>query len=778
MPNILWFKDISKNDVPIVGGKGASLGEMYNANLPVPPGFCITVDAYKKFLHDAGIDDPIYKLLNSLDVENQEALNQASEKVQDLILESEMPDSIKKDITYAYNNLNVDMEVFKLATKETIDLIKSGRDLPYVAVRSSATAEDTAEASFAGQNITYLNIKGSEEVVKAVRKCWASLFTPRSIYYRVKNNFDHSKVFISVIIQKMVNSYASGVMFTINPSTNNENEIMIDAGLGLGEAVVSGSITPDEYLVDKNTLQIKEKKINKQEWLLTRDMNLGKTIKKTVFNSEQEKQKINDADIIKLARYAKQIEDHYKSQQDIEYAIENNKIYIVQSRPVTALKIEKQEVKQDFKDKEVILQGLAASPHVGSGPVKIVNNINDLIKIQKGDILVAKMTNPDYVTAMKKVNGIITDEGGTTCHAAIVGRELGVPVVVGTQHATKVLKENDLVTVDGVNGKVYKGRLEISQPIQEEKEKIIEENIQTVTEVKVNIDMPDLIEEAIKTNADGVGLLRCEFMLSKNKEHPSYLIKNGRKNELVNILYNDIIKIAQAFKNKPVWYRTSDFRTDEYKDLIGGNDEPVEENPMLGWHGIRRSLDQPEFLKAEFEAIKKVHDSGFTNVGVMLPMVISVDEIKKAKELLNEVGLEPLEEIEFGIMIETPAAVQIIKEICEEGIDFISIGSNDLTQFTLALDRNNANVQDLFSELHPAVLRQITHVIRVCHEYNVETSICGQAGSNEEMAEFLVKSGIDSISANIDAVSKIRRTVAKVEKKLLLGVARKDFSYL
>jgi len=775
MPNILWFKDISKNDISIVGGKGANLGEMYNINLPVPPGFCITVDAYKKFLQHTGIDEPIYKLLNSLDVENQESLNQASEKVQDLILESEIPNDIKKDITYAYNNLNVDMEIFKLATKETIDLIKSGRDLPYVAVRSSATAEDTAEASFAGQNVTYLNIKGSEEVIKAVRKCWASLFTPRSIYYRVKNNFPHDKVFISVIIQKMVNSSSSGVVFTINPSTNNENEIVIEAGFGLGEAVVSGSITPDEYIVDKSTTQIKEKKINKQEWLLTRDINLGKTIKKTIFNSEQEKQKINDADIIKLARYAKQIEDHYKSQQDIEYAIENNKIYIVQSRPVTALKITK-EVSQDFKDKEVILQGLAASPHIGSGPVKIVNNINDLVKIQKGDVLVAKMTNPDYVTAMKKVNGIITDEGGTTCHASIVGRELGVPVVVGTQNATKILKENEIVTVDGINGKVYKGKLEISQPI--EKENIIEENIETVTEVKVNIDMPDLLEQAIATNADGVGLLRCEFMLSKNKEHPSYLIKNGRKDELVNILYNDIIKIAQAFKNKPVWYRTSDFRTDEYKDLIGGSEEPIEENPMLGWHGIRRSLDEPQFLKAEFEAIKKVHDSGYTNVGVMLPMVISVDEIKKAKELLNEIGLEPLEEIEFGIMIETPSSVQIIKEICEEGIDFISIGSNDLTQFTLALDRNNAKVQDLFSELHPAVLKQIAHVIKTCREYNVETSICGQAGSNEEMAEFLVKSGIDSISANIDAVSKIKRTVAKVEKKLLLGVARKDFSYL
>ncbi|MFH0936138.1 MAG: phosphoenolpyruvate synthase [Candidatus Woesearchaeota archaeon] len=776
MPNILWFKDISKNDVSIVGGKGASLGEMYNISLPVPPGFCITVDAYKKFLQHTNIDEPIYNLLNSLDVENQEALNQASEKVQDLILDSQMPDDIKKDIVYAYNNLNVDMEIFKLATKETIDLIKSGRDIPYVAVRSSATAEDTAEASFAGQNITYLNIKGAEEVVKAVRKCWASLFTPRSIYYRVKNNFAHDKVFISVVIQKMINSYASGVVFTINPSTNNKNEIMIDAGLGLGEAVVSGSITPDEYIVDKSTLQIKNKKISKQEWLLTRDINLGKTIKKTIFNSEQEKQKINDADIIKLARYAKQIEDHYKSPQDIEYAIENNKIYIVQSRPVTALKIEKAE-SQDFKDKEVILKGLAASPHIGSGPVKIVANINDLIKIQNGDVLVAKMTNPDYVTAMKKVKGIITDEGGTTCHAAIVGRELQVPVVVGTQNATKILKENEIVTVDGINGKVYKGKLDIQEPITKE-EKITEEDIETATEVKVNIDMPDLVNEAIETNADGVGLLRCEFMLSKNKEHPSYLIKNGRKNELVNILYNDIIKIAQAFKNKPVWYRTSDFRTDEYKDLIGGSEEPIEENPMLGWHGIRRSLDQPEFLKAEFEAIKKVHDNGYTNVGIMLPMVISVEEIKKAKELLNEVGLEPLEEIEFGVMIETPASIQLIKEICEEGIDFISIGSNDLTQFTLAVDRNNSKVQDLFNELHPAVLKQIAHVIRTCKEYNVETSICGQAGSNEEMAEFLVKSGIDSISANIDAVSKIKRTVAKVEKKLLLGVARKDFSYL
>lgn len=779
--NIVWFKDKAAQNINIVGGKAANLAVMTSLGMPVPSGFIVTSYAYKKFLEENNIDEEIYGILDNLDVENSEKLHEAAEKVQNIILEARMPSDIKQDIIEAYENLNIDIDVYKMASKKALDIIKAGRDISFVAVRSSATAEDIKTASFAGQMATFLNVKGGEEVVKAVQKCMASLFTARAIYYRVKNNFDHKKVYIAVIIQKMVGSDKSGVIFSVNPTTNNEKEILIEAAFGLGEAVVGGKVVPDTYIVDKETMKIKDKKINIQKFSLIKDPELGRTVKHNLFKEEGGVQKLSDSEILKLARYAVRLEEHYKTPQDIEFAIERNKIYIVQTRPVTTLKspyvheeerIKKEEPleKAEVKD-HVILEGLGASPYVGTGPVKIVLDMKDLGKIQEGDVLVTSMTNPDYTPAMKKVNGIITNEGGLTSHAAIVSREMGKACIVGTLKATEKLKEGEIVTVDGVNGKVYSGKAVIEKK-EEVKEKKV--SVETVTEVKVNLDMPEYAEKAAKTGADGVGLLRCEFLILGRKEHPYYLIKEGKKEELVNDLATGIKKIAEAFKNKSVWYRTLDAPTDEFRSLKGGEDEPKEDNPMMGWRSIRRDLDQPELLKAEFEAIKKVHDEGYTNVGVMIPLVTHIEQIKKAKEYLKEIGLEPLEEIEFGVMIETPAAVEIIEDICKEGVDFVSLGTNDLTQFTLAVDRNNALVQKLYDEMHPAVLKQIESVIKICRKYNVETSICGQAGSREDMAEWLVKKGIDSISANIDAVGKIRDVVHKAEMGILARLKKGD----
>ncbi|MBI2106697.1 phosphoenolpyruvate synthase, partial [Candidatus Woesearchaeota archaeon] len=632
------------------------------------------------------------------------------------------------------------------------------------------TAEDLPNASFAGQQSTYLNTKGQDELIKAVQGCWASLFNARAIFYRIKNNFPHEKVLIAVIVQKQIDSDASGVMFTLNPSTNNKDEIVIESAFGLGEAIVSGMINPDFYLVDRKSMEIKEKQMKVQGSYIIRDPLTGKTIKKKLPSNLENKQVLSDNEIKKLAEYGIKIEKHYKFPQDIEFAVENKKIFIVQTRPVTAIKKEEEIGKIE---KELLLKGLAASSGIATGPVKILKDSSELYKISKGDILVTYMTNPDFVPAMQKASAIITDSGGITSHASIVSRELGIPCIVGTIDATKKLKEDQIVTVNGSEGKVYAGAI-----LFEEKEKPIEtetvsEDNSTITQVKVNCDMPASAERASLTNADGIGLIRVEFMIAEKGKHPNYYLQN-RLSEYTKLLKDGILEIAKSFKNKPIWVRTSDIRTDEYNNLEG-SDNINESNPMLGWHGIRRSVDQPELLKAEFEAIKQIHDEGYNNIGVMLPMVISVDEIRKAKDILREVGLEPQENIDFGVMIECPAAVQIIKELCEEGIDFISFGTNDLTQFTLAIDRNNSKVQSLYNEMHPAVLRQIKHVIDVCKKYDVETSICGQAASNEEMAEFLVKAGIESISANIDSVKKIRKIVAKTEKKLLLGVARKGF---
>ncbi|MFH1332589.1 MAG: phosphoenolpyruvate synthase [archaeon] len=776
MEDIAWFKELSKKDIPIVGGKGANLGEMYNSGLPIPPGFSVTAEAFRKFITGTKIDKQIFKILESTNVDDNDQLDNAAMNAQKLILGAQMQKELREEIKEAYENLNVS-EDFVRAGGHALDIIKSGREQAFVAVRSSATAEDLPNASFAGQQATYLNIRGTENLIKAVQKCWASLYTPRAIYYRVKNNFPHDKVLIAVIVQKMIQSEKSGVMFSINPATNNENEIVVETGWGLGEAVVSGAISPDQYIIDKETLQLKDKIIREQTWMYDLDSVAGHTVKKNVPEYKKKKQKLSEVEIKKLAELSVKIEQHYGNAQDMEYAIEGSKIYIVQSRPVTTLKkvhVDEQEESQA----EVLVTGLGASPGIGAGPVRIISGMEELGKIQKGDVLVTRMTNPDMVPAMERAVAIVTDAGGTTCHAAIVSREMGIPCVVGTEKATQVLKEDQVISVNGSTGKVYKGKIkteEKKETQEERKGEYTEPQAATVTEIKVIMDLPQFAERAAATGADGVGLLRNNLMLAKHGEHPSHMIKTGKKEQLIQIIAEDVSKIAEAFKDKPVWYRTFDAPTDEYRGLKGGEDEPVEQNPMMGWRSIRRGLDEIELLKAEFEAIKRIHDKGLTNVGIMIPLVISVDEIRKSKELLREAGLEPQENIDFGVMIETPAAVQIIKEICKEGIDFISFGTNDLTQFTLAVDRDNAKVQKLYNEKHPAVLRQIKKVIDTCKRYNVETSICGQAGSDPEMAEILVKMGIDSITANVDAVHKIRGIVAKIEKKLLLSAARKEF---
>ena len=423
-----------------------------------------------------------------------------------------------------------------------------------------------------------------------------------------------------------------------------------------------------------------------------------------------------------------------------------------------------------------ILSGLGASPGGAIGHVKIVNNVHDLSKVEKGDILVALMTNPDYVPAMERAGAIVTSEGGITAHASIVSRELGIPCVVGTERATEVLHDGDLITVDGTHGKVYAGAVEVEQPKQEQIQNINQvmmSDFETVTKVKAIADLPHMAERVAKTNPDGIGLVRIEFMIAANGVHPAKYIKDGREEDYIKLLVDNLSSMASHFEGKPIWVRTSDIRTDEYRELLGGEDEPHEANPMIGWHGIRRGLDDVGILKAEFTAIKRLHEKGFSNVGIMVPFVVSLDELKKSKEVCRSIGLEPLRDVEFGVMVETPAAVWIIDDLCKDGISFISFGTNDLTQTTLGVDRGNERLQKLYDEMHPAVLRSIEHVVRVCQKYGVKTSICGQAGSREDMAAFLVKLGIDSISANMDAVQKIRQTVAREEKKLILSIVRK-----
>ncbi len=1189
---IAWFSDLNKDSLPLAGGKGNNLGIMYNLGLPVPGGFVVTTNAFKHFIHVSGIDTKIFAILKELDVEDNDRLQAAEKEIQGLVLSTPMPLQIRQAILEAYEHMNVDPAIRGSGVE---GLILPGRDAANVAVRSSATAEDLPDASFAGEMATYLNIKGAKNLLAATLACWASLYTARAMYYRVKNNFPHEKVFIAVVIQKMVNSEVAGVMFTVNPVSQDQNEILIESSYGLGEAVVSGAITPDEYSVKKKGFTIEKKVIAKKTWMYVRDPETLSTVKVDVPQARQEEDSLHVQEIRKLAEYAVKLEEHYKKAQDIEFAIEKGKVYITQTRAITTLKkkdVKKEEVvekkhiveerkdlpqEMEVKDAQLLVSGIPASPGIGRGKVVLVYDVSDLKKVQKGDVLVARMTTPDHVVAMERAEAIVTDAGGSTCfsgdtliltdrgfltmkdlylsdqpcfvpslnraslkvewkpviakmkrqasaiviessqtgtmkgntltltsdhkmltylqrelvaksigdmlyseemlliaqkipsfhedipfdtkkayllgalltdgsvsltkrkgkitfvqknipekeefistvvsyvsefsgkevksypkkvyggviegrmimgsslsyaytvgsevtasqvlhlqssleylflrcsedvlysflagvidgdgsynqsthrihiscgkaklfgpvllacyrlgivpqvtinrsihtiqilekldrifmytkrvkghsqrisqgvrffsasqllkdiissvnykgrikpyveknllldaekialhilplasdldksslqkilssdtrmlrssflkdagiidvynitvldthnylvfsnrltpfivnncHAAIVSRELGIPCIVGTDVATVKLKEGMFITVDAEKGKVYEGNVSIAKKEKEERL-----DIKTKIQVKVILDMPQLAERAAATGADGVGLLRSEFINMQNREHPVYMIHSGKTEEFVAHLTENLKIICKAFKGKPVWYRTLDARTDEFRNLPGGETEPEEDNPMMGWRSIRRSLDQPELLKAEFEAIKRVYTAGFTNLGVMLPLVTDPGQVHQAKKIFKEcTGITPVKDISFGIMVETPAAVQMIEELCLEGISFVSLGTNDLTQFTLACDRNSGRVAKLYDEMHPGVLRQIHKVVQTCKKHKVETSICGQAGSKVEMAKFLSQEGIDSISANMDAVTSIRRTVAKLEGLLKNG---------
>ncbi|MBA7680312.1 hypothetical protein ES703_88627 [subsurface metagenome] len=463
-----------------------------------------------------------------------------------------------------------------------------------------------------------------------------------------------------------------------------------------------------------------------------------------------ERQVLKEHEIKKLAEIALKLEKHYQKPQDIEFAIDGENLYIVQTRPITTLEKRHEGGEKELKG-ELILTGLAASPGIGSGKIKIVETLEDLGKVSQGDVLVTKMTNPDMVVTMQKSAAIVTDEGGLTAHAAIVSREMGIPAVVGTQEATTKLKEGEIITVDGFNGKIYKGK--VAESVQKE---VLPVTAQTKTKIKVILDLPSFASRAAKTKLKGVGLARLEGIIAESGKHPKYFSEKNSLQDYEEILFKGIKEIGEYFEE--IWVRTSDIRTDEFKNLEGAP-KKIEANPMLGMHGIRYGIKHPEIFKAELKAMKRVSDEG-KKIGILSPQVISVEEVKKLKEFLKEIGFD---QAKVGVMIETPASVQLIKEFCEEKIDFISFGTNDLTQYTLAVDRGNQEVQGLYNELDLSILYQIEHVLKICKEYGVETSICGQAGSQKEMVKFLVEKGIDSISVNADVAADIANYVAELE---------------
>jgi pyruvate,water dikinase len=633
-----------------------------------------------------------------------------------------------------------------------------------VAVRSSATAEDLPEASFAGQQATFLNVQGEKDVVVAVQECWASLFGARAIFYRQEQGFEHFKVGIAVPVQRMVQSEAAGVMFTVEPTTSDKGKLIIEAVLGLGEMIVSGDVTPDHYVIDKQSVKTVEKQIKKQEWKLIKKAGAhGKAdnIKIILTKEEQAKQKITDAEIIELAKIGLTLEKHYDFPQDVEWATENGKIYIVQTRPITTLK-ETAGVAQDI-DATLLLSGAPASPGVASGPVKIVPDPSQIDKVMNGDILVAEMTTPDFVPAMKRAAAIVTDRGGRTAHAAIVSRELGIPCVVGTEKATAILKDGQVITVDGGNGKVYAGKIEVKTDVKIR----ARGEVKTRTKLLANMAQPEIVDRIATRDVDGIGLLRAEFMVAEIGEHPSHMIEEGRGREFVDKLAAGLTKFAQAFHPRQVVYRTNDFKSNEYKALKGGEKfEQDEENPMIGYRGASRYITDIATFKLELDAIKKVREK-YENLWVMIPFVRTVAEMESTVKIMAEEGLKRSPTFKLWMMCEIPSNVILLEKFIATGIDGISIGSNDLTQLTLGIDRDSARLAATFDERNEAVMLSIEKVVRGCKAAGVTCSICGQAPSvYPEITEKLVEWGVTSISVSPDMIDTTRDIIARVEAKL------------
>ncbi|MDR3102755.1 MAG: phosphoenolpyruvate synthase [Methanocalculaceae archaeon] len=754
MPNILWLHEIRKDDIPFAGGKGASLGEMMSIGLPVPQGFVVTAQTFRRFLQLTKLEDSIFGILEEINVDDNDVLNATADKIKARVSSTAMPNAIRKEIADAYNKMGSD----------TI-----------VAVRSSATAEDLPDASFAGQQDTYLNILGEADLIQAVQDCWASLYGGRAIYYRAKQGFDDRIVNIAVIVQQMVFSEKAGVMFSSHPISGAAT-VIIEGSWGLGEAIVSGAVSPDNYVYDRKNKRITAKTISSKSVEIIPDGNKGtKTV--PVPANRQDMQVLSDKEVAKLAEFAVISENHYKVPQDMEWGMVGGTVYVLQSRPITTIQVSPPSADTDKSpepaaDNGIILQGYGASPGIASGPVAIITDAMDISSVREGDIMVSPMTNPDMVPAMLKAVGIITDEGGMTCHAAIVARELGTPAVVGTKQATSFLKDGQIVTIDGEKGLIYDGKLATAESTAAitAVPAATTAPIITATSVKVNVSMPEAAARAAATGADGVGLLRIEHLIIGMNKTPGWYIKNGKEEVFIRGLYDGIKTVLDAFRGKPVWVRTIDSPTDEFLNMAGGEDEPHEHNPMLGFRGLRRDLRQMRQFWMQAECFKRLWDAGYDNLGVMFPLVQHPREFIAAKEAFRSWGID-VDKRMLGIMVEIPASAIVIDEFIKAGIKFCSFGTNDLIQYTLAVDRNNSMIGDMYEPDHPAVMRLIMYCIEQCRKAGVECSICGQAGSDPAFVKWLVNQGISSVSSNIDAIPKIRETVAKTERQILLKMA-------
>jgi pyruvate,water dikinase len=743
---IRGFGQLSREDVDVAGGKGANLGELTAAGLPVPPGFVISAQAYAAFCDGNDLRARIEERISALDVEDTDLLDGVAAEIRGMVETEPMPEWLENAICESY-----------------LDLGGADAQVP-VAVRSSATAEDTGSASFAGMNETLLNVRGTVSLLEAVRRCWSSLFGARTIYYRAQKGFAQAGMDIALVVQRQIDATRAGVMFTIDPASGRDDVLVIEGAFGLGESVVSGSVSPDRYVVTKDGLQIEKREIRRKEMEIVSAANVG-TLTRELPPERAGEPVLSDAEAREIAELGMRIEAHYGAPQDTEWAIDRDgKAWMLQSRPVTSAGGEAPTA-APVTGRDLV-RGLGAAPGFAVGPVRVIRAREDATDLLDGEILVTHMTTPDWVPLMRKAAAIVTDSGGMTCHAAIVSRELGIPCVVGTADATQVLRDGEEVTVDAGSGVVTEGASAI--PAAEPTPPEAAGPAQALrTKLLLNLSEPSQIERATALEVDGVGLLRAELMVVEalDGEHPRALLERGEGERFVERMADSLTRFAVAFSPHPITYRTIDFRSNEFRGLKGGERfEPEEANPMIGYRGALRYTHEPDLFELELRAIDRVWDGGNSNIHVMLPFVRTPGELEFCRDQMQRMGLLARPGFELWVMAEVPSILFHLPRYAKLGAAGISIGSNDLTQLVLGADRDSELVAEIFDERDPAVTEFIERLLGGARELGLATSICGQAPSvYPEYAELLVRSGIDAISVNIDAVEQARSLIAAAE---------------